>query len=257
MLSVYWEYVVGLLQHKGNTLSAQLPPVTAVCSGNHHLVCPCPTLARILPAGDWVGLIRPISPLFSAAFDVIKPINYVHIKIFRKKEYWFKIRMEFLRPILAKIELNCQQPAMSQWGGVQVGKPASSGVLERMAERSRCVLGMSLRLALLVWCRLRFQALCRWSVLSRCHVGYLSIQVGQLCTKPYPKLPRHQPDSLYSVCCNSVGGWQLSDSRNFLCLLLASCQFGHSLGNDAWPLFVYFSNSLRPLKKKTLISQKC
>ena len=37
--------------------------------------------------------------------------------------YWFKIRMEFLRPILAKIELICQQ-----WGRVQGGKPASSGV---------------------------------------------------------------------------------------------------------------------------------
>ena len=50
--------------------------------------------------------------------------------------------MEFLRPILAKMEIICQQPAMSQWGGVQGGKPASSGVLEKMAERSRGVLGM-------------------------------------------------------------------------------------------------------------------
>ena len=50
--------------------------------------------------------------------------------------------MEFLRPILAKIELISQQPAMSHWVGVQGGKPARSGVLERMAERSRGVLDM-------------------------------------------------------------------------------------------------------------------
>ena len=52
------------------------------------------------------------------------------------------IRMEFLQPILAKIELICQQPAMPQWGGVQGGKPASSGVLERMAEHTHGALGM-------------------------------------------------------------------------------------------------------------------
>ena len=44
--------------------------------------------------------------------------------------------------MLAKIELICPQPAMSQWGGVQSDKPASSGVLERMAERSSGVLDM-------------------------------------------------------------------------------------------------------------------
>ena len=71
---------------------------------------------------------------------VIKPINYAHINIFHKKGDSFKIWMEFLWPILAKIELICQQPAMSQWGGVQGGKPASSGVLERMAEPSQGVL---------------------------------------------------------------------------------------------------------------------
>ena len=47
------------------------------------------------------------------------------VNIFHKKGYWFKIRMEFLRPILAKIELICQQPAISQRGGVQgVSQPA-------------------------------------------------------------------------------------------------------------------------------------
>ena len=50
--------------------------------------------------------------------------------------------MEFLRPILAKIELVCQQTTMSQWGGVQGGKPAISGVMEGMAERSCGVLCM-------------------------------------------------------------------------------------------------------------------
>ena len=35
----------------------------------------------------------------------MKPINYAHINIFHKKGYWFKIWMEFLRPLLAKIEL--------------------------------------------------------------------------------------------------------------------------------------------------------
>ena len=34
----------------------------------------------------------------------MEQINYAHINAFQKKEYWFKIRMEFLRPILAKIE---------------------------------------------------------------------------------------------------------------------------------------------------------
>ena len=48
--------------------------------------------------------------------------------------------MDFLLPILAKIELICQQPAMTQWGGVQGCTPSSSGVLERMAECSRGVL---------------------------------------------------------------------------------------------------------------------
>ena len=38
--------------------------------------------------------------------------------------------MELLRPILSKLELICQQPAISQWGGVQWGKPASSGTRE-------------------------------------------------------------------------------------------------------------------------------
>ena len=106
-----------------------LPPVTAVCSGNHNLVCPYPWLRH---CQQWAecGLIRPISQLFLAAFDklqlnrttltskrikkVIKPINYAHINIFHKKGYLFKIRMEFLRPILANIELIYQQPAMSQ-----------------------------------------------------------------------------------------------------------------------------------------------
>ena len=46
-------------------------------------------------------------------------MNYVLIDIFHRKGYWFKIPMEFLRPILAKIELICQQPTMPQLSGVQ------------------------------------------------------------------------------------------------------------------------------------------
>ena len=44
----------------------------------------------------------------------MKPIKYAHINISDKKGYWFKIWMEFLRPLLAKIELICQQLAMPQ-----------------------------------------------------------------------------------------------------------------------------------------------
>ena len=46
------------------------PSVTAIWSGSHHLVCPSPNLARVLPAGGWVGAYQTITPLFSAAFDV-------------------------------------------------------------------------------------------------------------------------------------------------------------------------------------------
>ena len=49
----------------------------------------------------------------------MKPISYAHFNIFHKKGYWFKIWMEFLRQILAKIKLICQQPAMPQLSGVQ------------------------------------------------------------------------------------------------------------------------------------------
>ena len=49
----------------------------------------------------------------------MKPINYAHINTFHKKGYWFKIWMEFLRPLLAKVELICQQLAMPQLSGVQ------------------------------------------------------------------------------------------------------------------------------------------
>ena len=49
----------------------------------------------------------------------MKLINYAHINIFHKKGYWFKIWMEFLRPLLAKIELVCQQLAMPQLSGVE------------------------------------------------------------------------------------------------------------------------------------------
>ena len=49
----------------------------------------------------------------------MKPINYTHINTFHKKGHWFKILMEFLRPLLAKIELICQQLSMPQLSGVE------------------------------------------------------------------------------------------------------------------------------------------
>ena len=49
----------------------------------------------------------------------MKPIIYARIDIFHMKGYWFKIWMEFLRPLLAKIALICQQPAMPQLSGVE------------------------------------------------------------------------------------------------------------------------------------------
>ena len=48
----------------------------------------------------------------------LKQINCVHIDIFHQKGYRFKIRMEFLQPILVKIELIYQQPAMTRPTGV-------------------------------------------------------------------------------------------------------------------------------------------
>ena len=49
----------------------------------------------------------------------MKPIKYAHIDISHKYGYWFKIWMDFLRPLLAKIELICQQLAMPQLSGVE------------------------------------------------------------------------------------------------------------------------------------------
>ena len=49
-----------------------------------------------------------------------------------------KIWMEFLQPILAKIELICQQPTMPQLSGVH----PSSGVRKRMAGGSQGGLAM-------------------------------------------------------------------------------------------------------------------
>ena len=49
----------------------------------------------------------------------MKQINYAHIDIFHKKGYWFKVWIELLRPLLARIELICQQPTMPQLRGVQ------------------------------------------------------------------------------------------------------------------------------------------
>ena len=59
-----------LVSHGGNTPSDQLQSVTAIWSGKHHLVCPSPTLAGVLPAGGWVGAYQTITQLLSAAFDI-------------------------------------------------------------------------------------------------------------------------------------------------------------------------------------------
>ena len=50
----------------------------------------------------------------------------VHINTFHKKGYWFEIWMEFLRPLLAKIELICQQLATPQLSGVEANSSAGS-----------------------------------------------------------------------------------------------------------------------------------
>ena len=50
------------------------------------------------------------------------------ISISHKKGNWIKIRMEVLRPLLAKIELIWQQPAMIRLSGVQGVASQSWGV---------------------------------------------------------------------------------------------------------------------------------
>ena len=59
----------------------------------------------------------------------MKPINYADINTFHTEGYWLKIWMEFLRPLVAKIELICQQAAMPQLSGVVgvASQPWSAG----------------------------------------------------------------------------------------------------------------------------------
>ena len=91
---------------------------------HHH----CP-YCYIVPDSLWsyfdkLQLIR--TTLISKMIKTLwKLINYVRFNICHQKGYWLKIQMEFLRPILAKIELICQQPQVT-------GAHPSSGVLERM-----------------------------------------------------------------------------------------------------------------------------
>ena len=74
-----------------------------------------------LKAGRTRGQMAP-----SKMIKIFKEIiSYACINIFHKKGHWFKIWMEFLRPLLAKIESICQQPQVS-------GTHPSSGVPERM-----------------------------------------------------------------------------------------------------------------------------
>ena len=65
-------------------------------------------------------------------------MNYANTDIYYKTGYWFKCQMEFLWPILAEIELICQQLAVPQLNGVH----PNPEVPDRMAGGSRGGLAM-------------------------------------------------------------------------------------------------------------------
>ena len=71
-------------------------------------------------------------------------MNCVHINICQKKGCCFKIRMEFLRPILVKIELICQQPAITRPTGVIGVLSPAVGCWIGWLGGWRCVLDMSI-----------------------------------------------------------------------------------------------------------------
>ena len=122
--------VDSIVGHRQNKLSAQLPQPTrsqtgkpeevefrpqshmVSLSGNLPIVQARDTLSRrsyqsIVLASLWWRLWSAAANWsnfnFWNAKRSIKQINCVHIKIFQNKGCWFKIRMEFLRPILVKI----------------------------------------------------------------------------------------------------------------------------------------------------------
>ena len=132
-----------VILHSQNTASAQLPQPTRSQTGKpeenefrpqSHLVSLSGQLLYCSGQGhsQQGGIISPLSwPAFDRAFDHLQLIratlifkmqkgfetkkkNCVHINLFQKKGYWYKIRMGFLRPILVKIELICEQPAMTR-----------------------------------------------------------------------------------------------------------------------------------------------
>ena len=110
-------------------------PVPVYVSSMLHWTCafrpctfsPAPVYVSTRPWTFW-----PVDVLTRIRSDSV-PFHlgsaYLHIK----KVYWFKIRMGFLRPILAKIELICQQPAMPRPSGVQGVASQSWGCRIRMA----------------------------------------------------------------------------------------------------------------------------
>ena len=121
--------------HRENVPSAKLPQMRMTSRGN----VPNFSLTPIWPGYPQLGCYQYHQPivlgslwwrLWSIAINkghlkflndknFMKPINYAHINIFHEKGYWFKIWMEFLWPLLAKIELICQQLAMPQLIGVE------------------------------------------------------------------------------------------------------------------------------------------
>ena len=61
----------------------------------------------------------------------MKQVNYAHVNLLIKRG--LLQNTEFLRPILAKIELSCQWLALPQLSGVQ----PNSGVLDKVVGGSR------------------------------------------------------------------------------------------------------------------------
>ena len=124
--------------------SAKLPYLSLTSRGA--------SLTSFWPHSDWthrsqLGYFQchQLSPLFSVAFDdafdqlelirvtlifimnknLIMQINYVHIDIYHKNGYWFKIRMGFLWLILDKIKNNLPAASHATAGwGPRGGKPA-------------------------------------------------------------------------------------------------------------------------------------
>ena len=82
----------------------------------------------------------------------MKPIIYAHINIFHNNGYWFKIWMEFLRPLLLKIELICQQLAMPQLSGVErVSSQPRGAVYDGWGSRG----GLAMIQGCFFWCGVR------------------------------------------------------------------------------------------------------